>query len=137
MFIMKISISRKTFFFIKNTFNLRTSFFYLFGTFFFLSTTLMSAQHGLGTNTPNSSTILYVSALDKGVLIPSISLNSSTAGAFASDLKLPRAGYRDGFTGSIYGEGSSGGCWTSSVDSDFAYVMAFGGSYANRSLSDE
>lgn len=41
---------------------------------------------------------------------------SNAAGAFASILKLPLAGYRESVNGLLYSEGTSGTYWTSTID---------------------
>jgi hypothetical protein len=41
--------------------------------------------------------------------------SSGPAGAFASPLKLPMAGYRSGFNGTIYEAGARGDYWSSSI----------------------
>ena len=57
------------------------------------------------------------------------SLNYSD-GAFASPLKLPVAGGRFGSSGSLYGVGSDGRYWSSTVDGAYSRYLVFGSSAA-------
>ena len=52
--------------------------------------------------------------------------SNNTAGAFGSPLKLPVAGARDRSNGSLYGVGSSGFYWGSTVDGTAASYLLFG-----------
>ena len=47
--------------------------------FFLLGTAGLWAQQGIGTNNPNASAALQIVSPDKGVLIPTISLTSSSS----------------------------------------------------------
>jgi uncharacterized protein (TIGR02145 family) len=51
--------------------------------------------------------------------------NNNAAGAFASPLKLPMAGFRGGFDGSVFSEGSYSGYWSSSVNDVLAWYLYF------------
>jgi hypothetical protein len=52
--------------------------------------------------------------------------SSDAAGAFASPLKLPLAGYRsDGNNGRPQDLGSWGGCWSSNLDGVYAKSLGF------------
>jgi uncharacterized protein (TIGR02145 family) len=53
------------------------------------------------------------------------SLQNNSAGAFASVLKLPVAGFRNGSTGALTNLGSNGGYWSSSVDGTKARRLYF------------
>ncbi|MCB0668762.1 MAG: hypothetical protein KDC80_23220 [Saprospiraceae bacterium] len=55
---------------------------------------------------------------------------NDAAGAFGSPLKLPMAGYRDGSDGSPIDVGSSGGCWSSTVNGTSSRYLAFGSIFA-------
>ena len=55
---------------------------------------------------------------------------NNAAGAFASPLKLPLAGYRVNSTGSLLGVGSSGGYWSSTVSGANARNLRFASSSA-------
>lgn len=57
--------------------------------------------------------------------------SNNAAGAFASPLKLPMAGYRDYDDGSVYNEGTSGIYWSSTVDGVYARLLGFVSSNAN------
>lgn len=46
--------------------------------FFLVCSTVTMAQMGVGTTSPNSSTILHLNANDKGVLLPNVSLINAT-----------------------------------------------------------
>jgi uncharacterized protein (TIGR02145 family) len=50
---------------------------------------------------------------------------NNSAGAFASPLKLPVAGTRDGSNGSLTDVGSDGGYWSSTVSSDYSRSLYF------------
>jgi len=50
---------------------------------------------------------------------------NNAAGAFASPLKLPMAGYRDYFGGSVDYEGSGGNYWSSTVSGVYAWFLGF------------
>jgi uncharacterized protein (TIGR02145 family) len=56
--------------------------------------------------------------------------SNNAAGAFASPLKLPVAGYRYGSNGSLDLAGSGGSCWSSTVDGTNSRRLAFGSSSA-------
>jgi uncharacterized protein (TIGR02145 family) len=58
------------------------------------------------------------------------SAQNTAAGAFASALKLPMAGYRDLSNGSLYNVGSSGDYWSSTVSGTFARSLYCGSSNA-------
>jgi len=61
--------------------------------------------------------------------------NNNAAGAFASPLKLPKAGYRNFNTGSFGGVGSVGGYWSSTVNSQYSHDLEFvNGSASNYSI---
>ena len=51
--------------------------------------------------------------------------SNDAAGAFASPLKLPVAGYISGNNGSLYWVGSMGHYWSSTVDARYSYVLFF------------
>ena len=51
--------------------------------------------------------------------------SNNSAGAFASPLKLPLAGYRNGSDGSLYFEGSFGYYWSSTVDGNQSRYLSF------------
>jgi uncharacterized protein (TIGR02145 family) len=51
--------------------------------------------------------------------------SNNSAGAFASPLKLPVAGYRSGSDGSLGNVGSSGGYWSSTVSGTYARNLYF------------
>ena len=51
--------------------------------------------------------------------------SKNSAGAFASPLKLPVAGYRDNSNGSLGGVGSHGVYWSSNVNGTFAQYLYF------------
>ena len=53
------------------------------------------------------------------------SVQNNAAGAFASVLKLPVAGYRNGNAGALAGLGSSGGYWSSTVSGTNARFLYF------------
>lgn len=57
--------------------------------------------------------------------------SNNAAGAFASPLKLPVAGYRSYSTGSLSHVGSSGYYWSSTVSGTNSRVLNFGSSNAN------
>jgi hypothetical protein len=61
--------------------------------------------------------------------------SDNSAGAFASPLKLPVAGYRAS-SGSLYGVGSGGSYWSSTVDGTRSRYLDFYGSNANLSGGD-
>jgi hypothetical protein len=56
--------------------------------------------------------------------------SNNGAGAFASPLKLPLAGNRNGSNGSLVIVGSGGSYWSSTVNGAYAYYLYFGSSYA-------
>jgi uncharacterized protein (TIGR02145 family) len=60
---------------------------------------------------------------------------SNAAGAFASPLKLPVAGYRDGSNGSLNNVGSFGNYWSSTVGGAFSRYLLFGSSIAGMGSS--
>jgi len=51
--------------------------------------------------------------------------SNNAAGAFASPLKLPVAGYRDGSNGTLYTVGSYGFYWSSTVNGTYASYLNF------------
>ncbi len=51
--------------------------------------------------------------------------NNNSAGAFASPLKLPVAGFRARDSGSLVSVGTSGGCWSSTVSSTNSRYLYF------------
>jgi uncharacterized protein (TIGR02145 family) len=51
-------------------------------------------------------------------------VSNNAAGAFASPLKLPLTGYRDGSNGSIIGDGSAGIYWSSTVSGTISSALA-------------
>jgi hypothetical protein len=53
------------------------------------------------------------------------------AGAFASPLKLPMAGYRDNSGGSLFSVGSEGRYWSSTVDGTGTRILGFFSGGAN------
>ena len=56
--------------------------------------------------------------------------SNNAAGAFASPLKLPVAGYRSFNNGSLIGVGFGGYYWSSTVDGTYSWSLFFGGSDA-------
>ncbi len=56
--------------------------------------------------------------------------NNNSAGAFASPLKLPKAGFRDNSDASLTNVGSFGRYWSSTVSGNYSRVLAFGSSLA-------
>ncbi len=58
------------------------------------------------------------------------SSNNNAAGAFASPLKLPVAGYRSYSAGSLDSVGSSGNYWSSTVDGSYSRFLYFNSSFA-------
>ncbi|MDI6401180.1 PEGA domain-containing protein [Balneolaceae bacterium ANBcel3] len=56
--------------------------------------------------------------------------SNNAAGAFASPLKLPLAGFRYSSSGSLFAVGSGGRCWSSSVSGSGARGLGFGSSTA-------
>jgi uncharacterized protein (TIGR02145 family) len=60
---------------------------------------------------------------------------NNAAGAFASPLKLPVAGYRGFSFGSLRNVGSFGVYWSSSVSGTFARYLFFNSSFANNMLT--
>jgi uncharacterized protein (TIGR02145 family) len=61
---------------------------------------------------------------------------NNSAGAFASPLKLPMAGYRNSSDGSLFNVGSNGYYWSSTVDGAFANILYFISSNAFMSSND-
>ena len=57
-------------------------------------------------------------------------VSDDASGAFASQLKLPLAGSRGSSWGEIYGVGSEGNYWSSTVDGTGSYLLYFGSSNA-------
>ena len=57
--------------------------------------------------------------------------NNNAAGAIASPLKLPLAGFRDYSNGSLYNAGSYGFYWSSTVSSTFSRSLYYSSSNAN------
>ena len=57
--------------------------------------------------------------------------NNNAAGAFASPLKLPMAGFRSFSLGSLYSVGTGGGCWSSTVSGTNSRLLVFGSSSAS------
>jgi hypothetical protein len=53
-----------------------------------------------------------------------------SAGAFASPLRLPMAGYRSLSDGSLNSVGTGGNYWSSTVNGTFADYLYFGSNYA-------
>ncbi len=51
--------------------------------------------------------------------------SNNAAGAFASPLKLPVTGYRNGSNGSLLAVGSSGGYWSSTIDCTYSRSLYF------------
>jgi uncharacterized protein (TIGR02145 family) len=62
--------------------------------------------------------------------------NNNAAGAFASPLKLPFAGYRDGSDGSLYRVGTYGGYWSSTVSGTYSHYLYFSSSNAHMNTLD-
>ena len=58
-------------------------------------------------------------------------ISNSSAGAFASPLKLPMAGYRDGSDGSLLAVGSGGVYWSSTFSGAYSRTLFFDSSYAD------
>ncbi|MGB4204112.1 MAG: hypothetical protein WBJ84_00650, partial [Bacteroidales bacterium] len=61
--------------------------------------------------------------------------SNNSAGAFASPLKLPMAGYRYYDSGSLYYAGSDGSCWSSTVFGIYASYLGFYSSNAGMSYN--
>ncbi len=59
--------------------------------------------------------------------------SNNSSGAYGSPLKLPVAGFRAYFDGSLLNVGSLGGYWSSSVDGAFARSLSFSSSFADMS----
>jgi len=57
--------------------------------------------------------------------------SNNSSGAYGSPLKLPVAGYRNGFDGSLLDVGSGGYYWSSSVDSTDAKFQLFGSAFTD------
>lgn len=62
--------------------------------------------------------------------------SNNAAGAFASPLKLPVAGYRSRSSGSLGSVGSDGSYWSSTVDGTYSRSLNFSSSYAGMSSDD-
>ena len=65
-----------------------------------------------------------------------ISSTNSSAGAFASPLKLPMSGYRDFSDGTLNSVGSFGDYWSSTVSGTSSRLLLFNSSYAGMSASN-
>jgi uncharacterized protein (TIGR02145 family) len=61
---------------------------------------------------------------------------NNSAGAFASPLKLPLAGYRSHMDGSLFGLGLSGYYWSSTVNSTYSRSLSFNTINASIASSD-
>jgi uncharacterized protein (TIGR02145 family) len=61
--------------------------------------------------------------------------SNNAAGAFASPLKLPMAGYRGYSNGSLTSVGSYGDCWSSTISGAGARCLGFGSSDASMGTS--
>ena len=59
--------------------------------------------------------------------------SNNEAGAFASPLKLPVAGYRSYYNGTLYNVGSGGTYWSSTVNGTYASFLRFDSSNASMS----
>jgi uncharacterized protein (TIGR02145 family) len=57
--------------------------------------------------------------------------SNNAAGAFASPLKLPLAGFRSNSNGSIYDVGDNSLYWSSTIDGGFSRTLYFSGSVAS------
>jgi len=57
--------------------------------------------------------------------------SDNAAGAYTSPLKLPLAGYRGSNMGSLFGVGSHGSYWSSSVDDSGARYLGFNSNFAS------
>jgi hypothetical protein len=62
-------------------------------------------------------------------------MSNNDAGAFASPLKFPVAGFRDGSAGSLASVGSNGFYWSSTVNGTFANFLYFFSSIAYMNLN--
>ena len=60
----------------------------------------------------------------------------NAAGAFASPLKLPMAGFRVVYDGTVSDEGSGGGYWSSTVSGAYSWSLAFSSGYAFMGYND-
>ncbi len=85
-----------------------------------------------GANNPCSSGYRIPTEADWNAERLSWSTNNA-AGAFASPLKLPVAGYRGSSNGSLGSVGYGGSYWSSTVDGTYSWLLSFSSSYASMS----
>ena len=97
------------------------------------NTNLWQGVNGVNNPCPSGYRIPTETELDAERLSWSSSNNS--AGAFASPLKLPLAGYRGISNGSLYNVGTSGSYWSSAVSSTFSRSLYFNSSDAFMDLN--
>jgi len=83
-----------------------------------------------GVNNPCPSSYRLPTETEMNAEVSSWSSHNS-AGAFASPLKLPMAGYRDNSGGSLFSVGSEGRYWSSTVDGTGTRILAFFSGGAN------
>ena len=97
------------------------------------NTNLWQGVNGINNPCPSGYRIPTEPELEAERL--SWSVNTSV-GAFASALKLPMAGYRDGSIGSLLGVGADGYYWSSTVSSPNSRDLGFDSSNATMGASD-
>jgi hypothetical protein len=83
-----------------------------------------------GVNNPCPSGYRLPTAIELDAELTSWNSNNP-AGAFASPLKLPVAGHRNQFNGSLDNVGNYGSYWSSTVSGTDSKYLYFGGSSAN------
>ena len=58
-------------------------------------------------------------------------ISQDEIGAFLSAIKFSNAGYRDGYLGPLYAEGSTGWYWTSTTNNSYTILLSIGGGSAS------